>query len=403
MVAVGYLSFESGVKPLKKIFCVLLCVCLLCSCADFSIRREEDVTTTPPSTADSVVSEQTTTTSEVVTTTVPDEPEEQPTTEPLATEPVTSATEPITSQTEESSEATTTVITEPVPTFEFPEEFYSELSAIFAQFSLNLNCDGDPTKCTCNPEYEKLDAEGNIVTPRDRCMSIYFYDLETGYEMTVNSGVHYPVASVVKIPYCTMIYEKMTAGEIDPELLLTYEKRHYFHGTGLVNKGTYGDTYTVMQLLKLAITESDNTAYEMLKDLISWDDFMAYCQEAGYTHEQDLRSRKQKLCLESAGASGRLLANFLRSESGFVDAYKHDLTHTKNKMITSTYTVYRKYGWTNFAFHDVAYIDAPHPYVLVILSNIEGEERPDYTLFANVSMLIERYSQNRGDVPAETG
>lgn len=382
---------------MKRIACLLLCVCLLCSCADITVRREENVTDAPATdgawvsepdvTAEPVESEPPATVSDTQT-------------EPDATEAVTVATEPPAEQTQASSEATETVPPEPAA-FEFPEEFYTRLNDIFTQFSLNLNCDGDPIKCTCNPEYEALDAEGNVINPRDRCMSIYFYDVETGYEMTVNSGVHYPVASVVKIPYCTMIYEKITAGEIDPELVLTYEKRHYFHGTGLVNKGNYGDTYTVMQLLKLAITESDNTAYEMLKDLVSWDDFAAYCQNAGYTHEEDLRSKKQKLCLESAGASGRLLANFLRSESEFVDAYKYDLTHTKNKMITSTYTVYRKYGWTNFAFHDVAYIDAPHPYVLVILSNIEGEERPDYTLFANVSMLIEEYSQNRGDTSAE--
>lgn len=382
---------------MKRIACLLLCVCLLCSCADITVRREENVTDAPATdgawasepdvTAEPVESEPPATVSGTQT-------------EPDATEAVTVATEPPAEQTQASSEATETVPPEPAA-FEFPEEFYTRLNDIFTQFSLNLNCDGDPIKCTCNPEYEALDAEGNVITPRDRCMSIYFYDVETGYEMTVNSGVHYPVASVVKIPYCTMIYEKITAGEIDPELVLTYEKRHYFHGTGLVNKGNYGDTYTVMQLLKLAITESDNTAYEMLKDLVSWDDFTAYCQNAGYTHEEDLRSKKQKLCLESAGASGRLLANFLRSDSEFVDAYKYDLTHTKNKMITSTYTVYRKYGWTNFAFHDVAYIDAPHPYVLVILSNIEGEERPDYTLFANVSMLIEEYSQNRGDTSAE--
>ena len=176
--------------------------------------------------------------------------------------------------------------------------------------------------------------------------------------------------------------------------MLTYEKRHYFHGTGIIVKGNYGDQYTVLQLLKLAITESDNVAFEMHKDLSTWSDFSEYCIAKGYSHETDTRAKYQKICLESAGAAGRMLAEFLRSESPFVEGFKYDLTHTKNRMIRSNYTVYRKYGWTKFAFHDVAYIDAPRPYVLAILTNIEGEENVDYVLYKEVSLLIEEFSQD---------
>lgn len=367
---------------MKRLIPCILCLCMLSSCVDISVTREPSVTDTLD-TSQSAVSSFDTTESSVVTT--------PPNTEEEATTATTE--ESVISQTEVTSEEST------VPAFSFPDEFYEELEILFEEYSINRNCDGDEASCTCNPEYEKLDADGNIIIPRDRCMSVYYLDIESGYELSVNTGVHYPVASVVKIPFCNMIYRKITDGEIDPDFGIVYEKRHYFHGTGVVNKGNYGDVYTVSQLLKLAITESDNTAYEMLKDLVSWDEFCDYCRGIGYTHEEDLRKLKQKLCIESASAAGKDMANFLRSDSEYVDTYKYDLTHTKNRMIKSKYTVYRKYGWTGFAFHDVAYVDAPYPYVLVILSNLEGEDKADYNLFAAVTSLVEKYSQqNRNPV-----
>lgn len=375
----------------KALAFALVCVVLLTAC-NINISVDNEVSVTTPQSE--VTFPSTTQPSETTTQDPVGTPDVTTATEATTPEPVITTPEPTTTPEPE----TKPVVTESaVPLFEFPEEFYTRLNDIFARYSLNLNCNGDPTKCTCNPEFEEIAEDGTIITPRDRVMSIYFYDIETGYEAWINQGVHYPVASIVKIPYCVYIYEKLTSGEISPDLVLTYEKRHYFHGTGLIVKGNFGDRYTVLQLLKLAITESDNVAFEMLKDLSTWEDFEAYCKERGYTHETDTRKRKQKLCLESAGVSGRMLAQFLRSDSPFVDDFKYDLTHTKNRMITSTYTVYRKYGWANFAFHDVAYIEAPYPYVLAVLTNIEGEEKPDYALYHEVSMLVEEFSQARGE------
>lgn len=320
------------------------------------------------------------------------------TSESSTTAEVTTATE-VTTTTEATTSETTTVTqapyVEPIVQPNFDESFFERLNEIFSRYEINQKCNGEAENCGCNPEYEKKDAEGNILIPRDKEMSIYYYDIESGYELFINGGVHYPVASVVKIPYCIYIYEKLTSGEISPDLVLTYEKRHKFHGTGLVAKGNFGDQYTVLQLLKLAITESDNTAFEMLKDLSTWEDFESYCKQKGMSHPEDTRRKYQKICLESIGASGRLLAEFLRSDSEFIDEFKYDLTHTKNRMIRSNFTVYRKYGWTNYAFHDCAYIEATHPYVLAILTNLEGEENIDYALYKEVSLLIEEYSENR--------
>ena len=311
--------------------------------------------------------------------------------------PVVTTTEATTTEVTTTIEVTTTEATtteeEPEPvviSISFPDEFFTELQEIFDRYGVNQNCDGDEEDCSCDIYNETTDEDGNVT--REKVVSIYYMDLETGYSFEINSGVHYPVASCVKIPLVVYLYEKLAAGEIDGDTVLTYESRHYMAGTGIIQDGEVGDQYTVMELLELSVIRSDNIAYQMLKDLISWDEFAEYCQSYGCTHEIDTRLTQEKICTESAGAYARILAQFLESDNPYVDTFKSHLAITRIPMIKSSYTLYRKYGWTNYAFHDIAYVEAPHPYVLAILTNLEGEESSDYSLYSEISYLIEEYA-----------
>ncbi|MCD7805566.1 MAG: class A beta-lactamase-related serine hydrolase [Oscillospiraceae bacterium] len=327
---------------------------------------------------------------------------EESTTTVSTMEAVTTTTEATTTEVTTTTEATTTEVTttEPEPEiveidFSFPDEFFTELQEIFDRYGVNPNCDGDEEECTCDIYNETTDEEGNVT--REKVVSIYYMDLETGYSFEINPGVHYPVASCVKIPFVVYLYEKLAAGEIDGDTVLTYEQRHYMGGTGIIQDGEVGDQYTVMELLELAVIRSDNIAYQMLKDLISWDDFAEYCTEYGCTHEIDTRLTQEKICTESAGAYARILAQFLESDNPYVETLKSHLAITRIPMIKSSYTIYRKYGWTQYAFHDIAYIEAKdsqaeHPYVLAILTNLEGEDSSDYSLYSEISYLIEGYA-----------
>lgn len=280
----------------------------------------------------------------------------------------------------------------PIEEFSFPEEFYISMAGIVEKYALNQGCDGSD-ECLCRPEYEVKSEDGTVIEPRKNTVSVYFYDIDSGFEYILNPGAHYPIASTVKIPFCTLIYEKMTEGEISPDTVLTYEERHFFEGTGVIVQGDFGQQFTVQELLTLAITRSDNVAYEMLKDLVTWEEFSQFLSDNGCTHPQDIRQSKQKICCESAEAYGKILAGFLRSDSPFVPVYKEDLLNTRVKMIVSSYPVYRKYGWAGYSFHDIAYIDAPRPYILGVLTNLEGEVWADYELYREISRLIEEHSQ----------
>lgn len=395
------------------IFFIAVSYSLFCACKDVDVYKEggsaavPTIITTSPDDGDTADIES--------ALTSPDEPadsyvsQEPPVTKETDSEAAASPADSIITEpgepgstapenTEETSSLLPDEPNEPTADFSFPEEFYTRLEEIFIECSINRNCTGE-SPCGCNPEYEVLDENGEVIEPRDRVMSVYYMDIESGYEVFVNEGVHYPVASTIKIPYCVYIYDKLTSGEIDPETVLVYEQRHYFKGTGVIIKGEFGQRFTVSELLKLAITESDNVAFEMLKDLSTWNDFMTYLESKGMSHIEDRRKSKEKICLEAAAADGKVLAEFLRGDSEYIEAFKADLLVTKNKMIKSHYPFYRKYGWTKFAFHDIAYVDAPHPYIIAILSNLEGEDKADYKLFADISYLVEEYSQAERVLP----
>lgn len=299
-------------------------------------------------------------------------------------------TEAVTLETEEFSEQPEI---QSAGEYEFPQEFYDKLSEILSENGLNPDCDGS-YECSCEPEKEETDSEGNVTEPRKKALSIYFKDISSGGEFILNPGAHYPIASTVKIPFCVLIYKKIESGEIDPEQVLVYEKRHYFEGTGEIVKGDFGQEFTVAELLELAITVSDNVAYEMLKDLVSWDEFSEYLSENGCSHPEDIRKSKQKICCESAGAYGRVLSEYLTSDGEYVEKFKEDLLNTRLKMIVSSYPVYRKYGWAGFSFHDIAYVDAPKPYILAILSNLENNDNEDLDIFRDISELFEEYTGN---------
>ena len=375
-----------------KVIAAAASLFVLTGCSSTNTRIE--IGTMPPDSPDGGVSIHTVATTPENTDTLPAVQTDAASGQPQS-EPVSSSTEPVTVQAEPSGTVSSAEEAfEPQTGFLLPEEFFVRLEEIFERYQINQNCDPTQSPCGCTPEYEQVDEDGNIVTPRDRVVSIYFLDADSGYELEINSGVHFPIASTVKIPFCTLIYQKLTDELIDPDTILTYEKRHYFGGTGVIVKGDYGQQFTVTELLKLAITESDNVAYEMLKDLVSWEEFGEFLAANGCTHPEDLRSRQQKICTESAGAYGRILMDFLTGDSPYVEDFKADLKITKNKMIKSHYPFYRKYGWTQFAFHDIAYVDAPHPYVLAILTNLEGEDNSDYEMYKEISYLFEEYSQS---------
>ena len=118
-------------------------------------------------------------------------------------------------------------------------------------------------------------------------------DLATGYATAVNAGANMPAASVIKIPVMVEVFEQMSEGRFDMNKTLHLEAGDRDWGWGDLADARAGKGYSVARLLRLMITESDNTATNMLIRLVGRSRINATMHDLGLrnTHlGEDIRS-----------------------------------------------------------------------------------------------------------------
>lgn len=225
-------------------------------------------------------------------------------------------------------------------------------------------------------------------------VSVYYRDLGSGAEYEYRALDKYPAASVIKAPYCMYVYSLISQGKADPDQTFVYTEEYTQGGTGLIQKMELGTELTLRQLLALAVRESDNIAFAMLRKAFPVSGYKAFVADIGLQFPEDIRwAANSLLCARDAGIYMTAIDRFIRSDSHGPDL-EYDMRRTRYPLIRSSYPMARKYGWMEGAYHDAAIVYAPHPYVLVILSDRDGGTREDRAMFADISRLIEQVSGN---------
>jgi beta-lactamase class A len=93
-------------------------------------------------------------------------------------------------------------------------------------------------------------------------------DVATGFTTGVNRGANMPAASTIKIPVMVEVFRQMASGTFDLNRTLTLQASDRDWGWGDLAGAPSGSRYRVSKLLTLMITESDNTATNMLIRLV---------------------------------------------------------------------------------------------------------------------------------------
>src|ERR1035441_8635293 len=105
-----------------------------------------------------------------------------------------------------------------------------------------------------------MHAPGNV--------GIMVEDLATGLSTSVNAGAQMPAASTIKIPVMVEVFKRLAHGDFDLNRKVTLQHSDRDWGWGDLSDARPGSRYGVARLLTLMITESDNTATNMLIRLV---------------------------------------------------------------------------------------------------------------------------------------
>lgn len=249
------------------------------------------------------------------------------------------------------------------------------------------------------PEYEQLREEITQFTATlPGTYGIYFKDLETGEEIGINETQQFPPASTIKLPVVLYLYEQITAGQLNWNDRVSYNKNtDYQGGAGdLQFAARHGDTYSLRCLATISIILSDNIAHNMLVRHLGYDNVMNFINKMGPNTTRPFGSASTTP--RDMGAFFEELLRFAKDNPEEGGRLLNDLAHTIYHVglpgeLPSDITVSHKEGSINGVATDGGIVFARRPYILVVLSQGITDHDKAFGDIAKISRIIYDFQQ----------
>jgi len=112
-------------------------------------------------------------------------------------------------------------------------------------------------------------------------MSVYANDFH-GNILEINAEEKFETASCIKVFIMAELFRRIYNKEVDPNQLLTYEKKHHVLGSGVLRALDYGVQLSAKNFAALMIVVSDNIATNVLIDFLGIENINRTCRELGF-------------------------------------------------------------------------------------------------------------------------
>jgi len=226
-------------------------------------------------------------------------------------------------------------------------------------------------------------------------MSVYFENLDEGFVFRHNADRVFFSASVTKAPFAMYIYQKAERGEIDIDSYITFLSQDFNIGSGVIWRNyPIGTTFTQRELLRKNLSYSDNVATLMLRRHHGLAGYRQFLQDVG-ANANRVRENvfNSFITANEAGLIMRAIYQYTESYGRYSYEFRQHLLNNQYPFIVSDYPVASKTGWTRgSAWHDMAIVYAPSPYILVILTTRDGWTDADYYDFERISMFFQEFN-----------
>jgi beta-lactamase class A len=94
--------------------------------------------------------------------------------------------------------------------------------------------------------------------------AVYVWDYDTGNYIDINADKIYATASIIKIPILIDVFKSIEAGQFSLEDKIPLTEYYRTEGSGSLQFKARNSEYTIDELARRMITESDNSATNML-------------------------------------------------------------------------------------------------------------------------------------------
>jgi beta-lactamase class A len=156
--------------------------------------------------------------------------------------------------------------------------FVSRTAMAVAMVALSFACATPPASAFDLPAAKSPDArlqhalDGLAQRARPGVLGAAVVDLQSGAEASINAGRAFPMMSVFKAPVAAAVLWRIDQGKLSLQQQVTVTRADVLSGSAVPSIGAHfrGErmTFTVEQLLRAAVSESDNTAVDALVKVV---------------------------------------------------------------------------------------------------------------------------------------
>lgn len=226
-------------------------------------------------------------------------------------------------------------------------------------------------------------------------MAVYYHNIERDFTFAHNGDRVYFAASLTKAPFAMYIYQKADQGHTDLNSKHPFLQKYYAGGSGVIRHNfEIGQYLTQNQLLAYNIFHSDNVALRMLRSIHGLDGFTEFVADLGGDPTLIHNITYSRTTSNQAGILTRAMYDYIESGSPYSRVFLDHLLNNHHSFISSGYPVAGKTGWFDSfggAWHEMAIVYAPSPFVLVILSDrYGGVDNPN---FQQIIAFLERFNR----------
>lgn len=216
------------------------------------------------------------------------------------------------------------------------------------------------------------DVIGKFLAEEDGTYSIYYKDLNSGDEFGVDENKVLTAASLNKLVIASLLYKFAEEEKVDLEDKITVTSSDIEdYGTGSIRYQEMPRVYSIKQLVKLMLEESDNTAARVLTVYLGEDFLQNYSNELGLAATNIINNttsaRDMGVLLEEI-YKGRVTSGSLTLE--MLDFMKDTLFEDRlARNFDDNIIVYHKSADAITMIHDAGIIDdGNNPFILVIMT-----------------------------------